>query len=170
MQTEALFWAGKAKFDSRIGEVLRGGGGKSGRKTGQEEETRSLAPTMTNGVGTTRTGGEVVVGRREVVAVARASPAGREGWEKVSFLRCLVLFMMSGKERIKIDIHNTMCGRSSFKIQDEFRTHSLFLIHHILYPQPWPKLPRRRLARPILYNPHALYSVPLRSSGHVPLR
>jgi len=51
MQTEALFWAGKAKFDSRIGAVLRGGGGgKGGRKTGQEVETRSLAPTMTNGV------------------------------------------------------------------------------------------------------------------------
>ena len=33
MQTEALFWAGKAKFDSRIGAVLGGeGGGKSGRK------------------------------------------------------------------------------------------------------------------------------------------
>ena len=66
---------------------------------------RSLAPTMTNGVGRTRAGGEVVVAQREVVAVARASPAGWEGWEKFSFSGCLVLFMPSGKERIKIDTH-----------------------------------------------------------------
>ena len=42
MQTEALFWAGKAKFDSRIGEVRDGK--RWGEKTKDEEkEGRSLA-------------------------------------------------------------------------------------------------------------------------------
>ena len=43
MQTEALFWAGKAKFDSRIGVVLRG---KEGGKIKKRVERQSLGPTM----------------------------------------------------------------------------------------------------------------------------
>ena len=146
------------------------------KRTPQRKETLSVASTMTDGVGETRAGGEVDVGRRD--GRRRCSCLARVRGRSQSHGPS-----RDGKESPFADVWSCLCRARSdygsgsennlnlFKNQNlamNFRT-GPFSVLHILHP-PWPESQRKMQPRSGLCSLPALSFVLASSSHPVPLR